>query len=122
MPLELPVLPAPELPVDGLLLDGLALLELEVPPLLELDPLLLCSLRQRSFSAPVMLSHWALELPALGEVVLGDVVDDELLPLEDGEAGLTPDPDDWANEAADIAHSAAAVAMPIAFNIVASPM
>ena len=92
IPPELPVLPAPVLPVEGLLLDGLALLGLEVLPAPELE--LPCSRRQRSFSAPVMLSHWALELPALGEVVLGDVVDDELLPLEDGEAGLTPDPDD----------------------------
>jgi hypothetical protein len=90
MPLELPLLLAPALPVEGLLLDGLALLGLEVLPALELP----CSRRQRSFSAPVRLSHWALELPALGELVLGDVVEEELLPLEDGEAGLTPDPDD----------------------------
>src|SRR5258706_2729246 len=111
MPLEPPVLPAP----DGLLLLGDALepLEDDEPPA--------ASFTHFSFSAPVRLAHWAgvlVELPlALGEEPLAPL-GDELLPA----LGVLPAP--WDDESAamtavEAANSTASVAAESTFNIVA---
>jgi hypothetical protein len=110
MPLEPLVLPAP----DGLLLLGEAL-----EPLEDDEP---CSCRQRSFSAPVRVSHWVLP-PRAGELVeelpvaLGeDPVEEELLPVALGELPLWDD-ESAAMTAVEAANSAARVAAERTFNI-----
>jgi hypothetical protein len=122
----LPVLGAP-LPIALPLVLGEAL-----DPPVALEPVeLLPSRRQRSFSLPVRLSHWALP-PTLGEVVEGEVAegsddepDEPVVPL--AEESELPEPptlcdDDWAIAAAENANIAASVAVESTLNIVASPM
>ena len=99
--MELPVLPAPVLPVPVLgaplpIALPLVLGEAVEPPVaLEPVELLPCSRRQRSFSVPVMLSHWVL-LPTLGEVE-GEVAegsedepDEPVVPLAEESVLLDP--------------------------------
>ena len=125
MPLEPLVLPAP----DGLLLLGEALEPLEDDEPLDDEP---CSRRQRSFSVPVRLSHWALpptasevvedELPLALGVVLGEVLDEPLDPVLPLALGVLPAPCDdesAAMAAVEIANRAASVPTESAFNIVA---
>jgi len=119
MPLEPLVLPAP----DGLLVLGDALEPLDDEPL---DG---CSRKQRSFSVPVKVSHWALppragevveELPlALGEVPDEPLVEDPVLPLALGVLPVPWDAESAAMAAVEIANRAASVAVESTFNIVA---
>jgi hypothetical protein len=138
-PEELPV-PEPELPpalpvpapplVLGEALEPLdeepvpeeePMLPEEEPVLPDVEPLAeLCSLRQRSFSEPVRLSHCVLLPLALGEALV-----EPLVPL--AEESLLEEPptlcdDDCAIAAAENANSAAMVAVESVFNIVASPL
>jgi hypothetical protein len=116
------VLPAPVVPL--LVLGALE------PPALE--PVLLpCCCRQRSFSAPVMLSHWMVLPPTLGEEVDELPVDElPVAPDEDGADGEPDAPvepptlcdDDWAIAAAEKANNAAMVVAEIALSIFTSPM
>jgi hypothetical protein len=129
-----PVLPlAPALPVPAPpLLLGEALEPLEDEPMLpDVEPLAEpWSFRQRSFSAPVRVSHCVLLPLREGELVelplaLGDEVEEPVEPL--AEEPVLPDPptlcdDDCAIAAAETANSAAIVAVESVFNIIASPM
>ena len=129
MPLDEPLEPTPVLlePVldPGVLLPAPLVPEvlepLEVPPTLEVE--LPSSCRQRSFSGPVSVSQRAAPVVALLEVegevldVLGVVADGVLLELEPAD-GLVPEPAEVCpNDAADIANSAAAVAVARIFNV-----
>lgn len=80
-------LPEPRLPELEPLPDVVLLGEDDVPPADD-EPDAPCSRRQRSFSAPVMLSHWVMLVPTLGVV-------DEELPLALGrELELEPPVDE----------------------------
>ncbi len=115
LPLGLVVLVLPPTPVLPEVLDPLEVL----PALDDAEP---SSCRHFSFSAPVSESHRAEPVVALLEVdgeldVLGEVadgVDEELEPADGLELELL---EVCANDAADIANSAAAVAVTRIFNV-----
>jgi len=131
MPLDEPLVLAPPVLVPAPLVLPPAPVLPEVPVLLEVPPALdegkPSSFRHFSFSAPVSVSQRAEPLAALllvdGEVleVLGvaDGLDEELEPAD----GVELEPlEVCPNDAADIANSAAAVAVTRIFNVMASPV
>jgi hypothetical protein len=110
VPEPVPVLPELELPVLGELELGDALEPLEEDS---------CSRRQRSFSVPVIESHWVLLLPTEGELVeeelslaLGEVVllEPPLAAEPVLELPLAPDDESAAIATVEAANSAARVA------------